>query len=97
MLSHIFQAVPLNWEKRVSIIEVKKSNIPLSTDEKKVEQITAQCSTKLISLFVFQRDDPKQNGVKLLTLVSDLVFNALSHGTIHLALYGSSLNQNLIG
>ena len=33
----------------------------------------------------------------LLTPVSDLVFNALSDGTIHFALYGSSLNHNLIG
>ena len=49
------------------------------------------------SLFVFLRDDPQQNGVKLLTPVSDLVFNALSDGTIHFALYGSSLNHNLIG
>ena len=49
------------------------------------------------TLFVFQRDDPQQNGVKLLTPVSDLVFNALSDGTIHFALYGSSLNHNLIG
>ena len=48
------------------------------------------------SLFVFQRDDPQKNGVKLLTPVSDLVFNALSDGTIHFALYGSSLNHNLI-
>ena len=49
------------------------------------------------SLFVFLRDDPQQNGVKLLTPVSNLVFNALSDGTIHFALYGSSLNHNLIG
>ena len=52
---------------------------------------------QLITLFVFHRDDPKQNDVKLLTPVSDLVFNALSDGTIHFALYGSSLNHNLIG
>ena len=45
----------------------------------------------------FQRDDPQQNGVKLLTPVSDSVFNALSNGTIHFAMYGSSLNHNLIG
>ena len=35
--------------------------------------------------------------MKLLTPVSGLVFNALSDGTIHFALYGSSLNHNLIG
>ena len=46
----------------------------------------------LYSLFIFLRDDPEQNGVKLLTPVID----ALSDGTIHFALYGSSLNQNLI-
>ena len=49
------------------------------------------------SLFVFQRDDPQQNGVKLLTPVSDLVFDALSDGTIHFSLYSNrSLNHNLI-
>ena len=49
------------------------------------------------TLFVFQSDDPQQNGVKLLTPVSSLVFIALSDGTIHFALYGSSHNHNLIG
>ena len=49
------------------------------------------------SLFVFLRDDPQQNGVKLSTPVSDLVFNALSDGTIHFAPHGSLLNRNLIG
>ena len=48
-------------------------------------------------LFVFLRDDPQQNCVKLSTPVSDLVFKALSDDTIHFALYGSSLNHNLIG
>ena len=38
---------------------------------------------------VFQKDDRPQNGVKLLTPVYDLVFNALSDGTKHFALYGS--------
>ena len=62
--------------------------------------LSLKCRTKVLdhsSLVFFQRDDPKQNGVKLLTPVSDLVFNALSDSTIHFALYGSSLNQNLIG
>ena len=54
-------------------------------------------SGESVSLFVFLRDDPQQNGVKLLTPFSNLVFNALSDGTIHFALYGSSLNHNLIG
>ena len=49
------------------------------------------------SLFVFLRDDPQQYGVSLLTPVSDLVVNALSDGTIHFALYGSLLDNNLIG
>ena len=48
-------------------------------------------------MFVFLMDDPQQNGVKLLRPVSDLVFYALSDGTIHFALYGSSHNHNLIG
>ena len=34
-------------------------------------------------LFVFLKDDPQQNGVKLLTPDPDSVFNALSDGTIH--------------
>ena len=54
-------------------------------------------TTAYVALFVFQRDDPQQNGVKLLTPVSDSAFNALSDGSIHFALYGSSLNHNLIG
>ena len=54
-------------------------------------------NNEMATLFVFQRDDPQQNGVKLLTPVSELIFNALSDGTIHFALYGSSLNHNLIG
>ena len=49
------------------------------------------------SLFVFLRDDPQQIGVKLLTSVSDLVFDALSDGTFHFALYGSSLGHAVIG
>ena len=52
---------------------------------------------KLVPLFVFLSDDPQQNGVKLLTPVSDLVFDALSDGTIHFYLYGRSLDHNLIG
>ena len=52
----------------------------------------------LASLFVFQRDDPQQNGLKPVSPVSNLIFNALSDdGTIHFALHGSSLNHNLIG
>ena len=49
------------------------------------------------SRFVFLRDNPQQNGVSLLTPVSDSVFIALSDGTIHFAPHGSSLNHNLIG
>ena len=55
-------------------------------------------SIKMVhALFVFQRDDPQQNGGKLLTPVSDSVFNALSDGTIHFAPYGSLNNHHLIG
>jgi len=43
------------------------------------------------------RDGPEQNGVQLLTQVSDLVVNAFSDGPIHFALYGSLLNHQLIG
>ena len=61
------------------------------------QETTRKNSNSTHSLFVFLRDDPQQNGVKLLTPVSDLVFYALSDGAIHFALYGSSLNHNLIG
>ena len=53
--------------------------------------------SKNTPLFVFQSDDPRLNGVKLLTPVSDLIFDGLSDGSFHFALYGSSLNHNLIG
>ena len=49
-----------------------------------------------LALFVFLRDDPQKNGMSLFTPVPDSVFNALSDGTIHFALYGSSLNHDLI-
>ena len=39
----------------------------------------------------------EQNGVSLLTPVSDSVFIALSDGAIHFACHGSPLNHNLIG
>ena len=59
--------------------------------------MTLATSWQTISLFVFPRDNPQQNGVSLLTPVSDSVFIALSDGTIHFAPHGSSLNHNLIG
>ena len=46
---------------------------------------------------VFLADNPQQNGVWLLTLVSEPVFNALSYGTNHFAPYGSLNNHHLIG
>ena len=48
-------------------------------------------------LFVFSIDDPKQNATSLLTPVSDIVFYALSSGTLGFALHGSSVNHFLIG
>ena len=42
-------------------------------------------------------DDPKQNATSLLTPVSNIVFNALSSGTLSFALHGSSSNHFLIG
>ena len=50
-----------------------------------------------LSLLVFQIDDHQQNGMLLLTPVSEPVFNALSDGTIHFAPYGSLNNHHLIG
>ena len=48
-------------------------------------------------LFVFSIVGPKQNAGSLLTLVSDTVFYALSHGTLGFALHGSFFNHLLIG
>ena len=49
------------------------------------------------ALFVFSIDDPKQNATSLLTPVSNIVFYALSSGTLGFALHGSSVNLFLIG
>ena len=51
----------------------------------------------LRALFVFSIDDPKQNATSLLTPVSNIVFYALSSGTLGFALHGSSVNLFLIG
>ena len=48
-------------------------------------------------LFVFSIDDPKQNAGSHLTVVSGVVFDALSHGTLGFALHGSFFNHFLIG
>ena len=48
-------------------------------------------------LFVFLIDGPKQNATSLLTPVSNIVFYALSSGTLGFALHGSSVNHFLIG
>ena len=50
-----------------------------------------------VALFVFLTDDPQQNGMLLLTPVSEPVFNALSDRTNHFAPYGSLNNHHLIG
>ena len=47
----------------------------------------------LQSLFVFSIVDTKQNAGSLLTQVSSIVFDALSHGTLCFALHGSSFNH----
>ena len=46
-----------------------------------------------VSLFVFSIDGPKQNATSLLTPVSDIVFYALSSGTLGFALHGSFNNH----
>ena len=48
-------------------------------------------------LFVFSIDDPKQNATSILTPLSNIVFYALSSGTLGFALHGSSVNHFLIG
>ena len=49
---------------------------------------------KMVTLFVFSIDGPKQNAGSLLTPVSDIVFYALSSGTHGFALHGS-FNKHL--
>ena len=44
-------------------------------------------------LFVFSIDDPKQNATSILTPLSNIVFYALSSGTLSFALHGSSVNH----
>ena len=46
-----------------------------------------------IPLFVFSIDGPKQNATSLLTPVSNIVFYALSSGTLGFALHGSFNNH----
>ena len=45
------------------------------------------------TLFVFSIDGPKQNATSLLTPVSNIVFYALSSGTLGFALHGSFNNH----
>ena len=47
----------------------------------------------LRALFVFSINGPKQNARSLLTPVSDPTFYALSHGSKHFLLHGSSNNR----
>ena len=53
----------------------------------------AVVSGRMLPLFIFSIDGPKQNAGSLLTPVSNIVFYALSSG----ALYGRFLNHFLIG
>ena len=50
-------------------------------------------SSPLSSLFVFSINGPEQNARSLLTPVSDPAFYALSHGSKHFLLHGSSNNR----
>ena len=45
------------------------------------------------SLFVFSMSGHKQNVNSILTHVSNTVFHALSHGSLHFALHGSLINR----
>ena len=47
-----------------------------------------------LPLFVFSIDDPKQNAVSLLTPVSSIVLDALSHSTLRFAFHGSFNNHS---
>ena len=53
--------------------------------------------THNMALFVFSIGDPKQNVNSFMTLFSDSVFYALSHGSLGFAFYGSFFNHSLIG
>ena len=46
-----------------------------------------------LTLFVFSTDDPKQIAGSLLTPVSSIVTDALSHGTLGFAFHGSFNNH----
>ena len=50
-------------------------------------------TSKTLLLLVFSIDGPKQNAGSLLTLVSHIVYYALSHGTLGFAVYGSLNNH----
>ena len=58
-----------------------------------VERVAAMISITYVSLFVFPINGPKQNARSLLTAVSDPAFYALSHGSKHFVLHGSSNNR----
>ena len=62
---------------------------------------TAQDENKYFSLFVFSINGPKQNATSLLTPGSDTDFYALSCGSLHSVLHGSTkkplISKILIG
>ena len=66
---------------------IEKVTLQLKDTPVKVYAIGAK------SLFVFSTDGPKQNATSLLTPVSNIVFYALSSGTLGFALHGSFNNH----
>ena len=64
-----------------------------SKEEEANNKKTTTKKSKVIPLFVFLSDNSQQNGVSLLTPVSDSVFIALSDGTFLFSLHGSFKNH----
>ena len=72
-----FSSEALNFSKRFLVVWSQNQNN----------------ETLSLPLFVFSISSPKQNATSLLTPVSDTVFNALSRGSLHFLLHGSSNNR----
>ena len=66
------------------------SSVPFRINAKSI--LTGVPITVTLTLFVFSINGPKQNARSLLTPVSDPTFYALSHGSKHFLLHGSSNN-----
>ena len=82
---HNFIKLPFGWRLASVVIDGVLGTLPIVT------HLTAPI---YLSLLVFSiAGGPKQNARSLLTHVSDTVFHALSHGSLHFDLHGSLVNH----